>query len=337
MRRTTLYLGLSLISLIALLGLGCGGAGGYGGGGGGGGGGSAIFSIVITPGSSSLRAGGTQQLTPACQNINGNMVSCNGLAWMSTNPSVASVSSSGLVTASAVGSTNVTASITYGSSGPYGMPVTYTSNTSTITVTTMDAVMGTAAMGRALSGALVTLEDARGQSVSTLSASDGHFQLSVAGLTAPFLLKADDGRGQVMFGAAGEAGVANVDPLTDTMLRAWYGAHGTDPAAAFTAHAVPDAKGLALLDRGFAQALQESLGSQGLDADKFSPLSTPFDANGKGFDRLLDGLTVARGALSLTDGFTGRQLSIDVEDHALVLTTRQGAQPLASVSRVELP
>lgn len=335
MRRITLYLGLSLISLTALLGLGCGGGGGYGGGGGGGGTGN-VMTIAITPTTSSITMTGTQQYTAVAKDANGNVVTGAALVWASSDMAVATVDGNGLATAKAVGSTNITASITY-SGGAYGGGFTYTSNTAMLTVTTMDAVMGTAATGHALSAALVSLTDSRGRTATALTASDGRFMVSVAGLEGPFLIKVDDGRGRVMFGAAAGAGVANVDPLTDTMLRAWYAVRGTDPAAAFTAHAVPDAKGLALLDRGFAQALRESLGSQGLDADKFSPLSTPFDANSKGFDRLLDGLTVARGGLSLTDSFTGRQLSIGIEDHALVLTTRQSAQPLASVSRVELP
>lgn len=336
MHRTTLYLGLSLISLVALLGVACGG--GYGGSnyGGGGGGGGNVTSIAITPVTASITSTGMQQYTAVAKDSMGNVVTGAALVWASSNTATATINNSGLATAKAVGTTNITASITY-SGGIYGMNYTYTSNTAMLTVTPRDAVMGMVATGHALAGVLVSLTDSRGRGATALSASDGRFMISIAGMEGPFLIKADDGRGRVMFGAAVEAGVANVDPLTDAMLRAWYAAHGRDPVTAFAAHAVPDAQGLVLLDRSFGQAFQESLEAQGLDADSFSLLSTPFDANSQGFDRLLDGLQVSRGGLSLTDSFTDQQLTVGFDGQALVLSTRQGMQPLVSVTRVELP
>ena len=340
MRRITVLSGLALVSLVALIPLGCGGGSSYGGGGGGGGIPGAVFSIVLSPGSMSLMTGGTQQLTSACKDMSGNKTTCTGLMWASNNAAVASVSNSGLVTASAVGSAGITASVTFGANGPYGVPVTYTSNTVMITVTAMDAVMGTVAVGHALSGALVTLVDTRGRTESTMSGPDGRFQLSTAGLNAPFLLKADDGRGQLMFGAAVQAGNANIDPLTDVMLRAWYGTRGTNPAAAFAAHSVPDATSLAALDKGFTGLMQDALTSQGLDASQFSLLSTAFDADGKGFDRVLDntGVSAANGRLMLSDGLSGRMTEIAASAHAITLTTQSmGMQPVSTVKLVELP
>ena len=339
MRRIITTSGLALISAAALLALGCGG-GGYGSNynSGGGGGTGNIVSIVISPGSTSLTVGGMQQFTYVAKDVNGNQVTNASLNWASSNSAVASVDGNGLATAKAVGSAGITASVSYGG-GVYSMPVTYTSNTATVTVTAMDMVMGTAAVGHALSGALVTLVDARGRSAETVSAADGRFQLSVAGLTAPFLLKADDGRGRVLFGAATQAGVANLDPMSDLELRAWYGAHGTTTTQAFAAHQIPDAHSLTLLDAQLVTQLQDTLAARGLDVAKFSLLSTPFNANSSGFDRVLDESSVdsSGGRLRFLDGVTHREIVFGIENWSVTLTTRElGTPGLATVTHVDL-
>jgi len=200
MRRILLSTGLALVSLAALLVLGCGGSsyGGGGGsyGGGGGGSGSGIpSSISVTPGTASASVGGTQQFTAVVKNSSGATLAGVTLNWTSSNTAAASVDQHGLATAVAVGTSNITASTTY-------MGVVYTSNSAVFSVTLADAVSGTAATGRAMQGALITLQDAAGRSQTGLSDRDGRFLLSTAGLTAPFLLKAEDGRGRVLFGAA---------------------------------------------------------------------------------------------------------------------------------------
>ncbi|MGE5624072.1 MAG: Ig-like domain-containing protein [Bacillota bacterium] len=340
MRRSRTLTGLFTASLLALLGFGCGG--GYSGSSyttGGGGGTGNIVSIVISPATASVTVGGMQQYTAVSRDASGHVVTGAALNWASSNTAVATVNSSGLATSKAVGSTGITASITY-SGGIYGMPVTYTSNTGTLTVTTMDSVMGTVAVGHALAGAFITLEDAQGRRVSALSGADGHFQLSVAGLDAPFLLKADDGRGRVMYGAALQAGNANIDPLSDLVLRAAYDARGADIAAAFAAHAAPDGRALASVDAALTTLLADTLQSQGLQADKFSLLSTPFNADGSGFDRVLDNTVVntAAGRLDMQDGLSRRDTEIASTGGELTLSTRDLDAPgVTGVRRVALP
>lgn len=62
------------------------------------------FIITLAPSSVTLAAGGTRQMTPTCTN-NGASATCPTLAWGSSNNAVATVNSSGLVTA-ASGATN---------------------------------------------------------------------------------------------------------------------------------------------------------------------------------------------------------------------------------------
>jgi hypothetical protein len=340
MRKTSLF-GLASISFITLLVFGCGGGyggGGYGGGGnygnggmGGGGGTGIITSISISPANAGVSVGGSQQFTAVAKDSSGKTVMNPALTWKSSDTSVATVDSNGLANAVSVGTAGITASSTY-------IGTVYTSNTATLTVTLVDAVTGTAATGHALAGALVTLQDATGRSQSTVTDRNGRFQLSTAGLKPPFLLKAEDGRGRTLFGAAAKDGVANIDTATDLMLRAWYGSRDTSPEAAFAAHAgAPDVKSLAALDAGFARFMQDDLAAFDLGTDSFDLMTTSFLADSTGFDAVLDGMSVtpARGGLHLE--LRGRGSDILFEHGALRFSTPVADGQAMSVKRLELP
>jgi hypothetical protein len=322
MRKIIAITGLTLISALTLLVYGCGG-GGYGGGsyggGGGGGGGGIVTSIVISPATASVAAGGTQQFMAVAKDSNGMVVSGAALTWASSNKAVATIDGNGLATAVAVGSTGISASSGY-------LGTTYTSNTATLTVTTSDAVMGTVAVGHALVGALITLKDGHGHQQTGMSDAQGHFMLSTAGMKGPFLLKADDGRGRVLFGVTTDAGVANIDTVTDLMLRAWYGSHASTPEQGFAdmaGHPTPDAKSLQGLERSFGGLLKEAMVAEGLDAGKFNLFSTPFNADSTGFDAVLDHTQAMTGSrLQLQDGLMGRTTEIGFAQGELNFTTR---------------
>ncbi len=306
--------GLSMLALLALAA--CGGGGGYGGGGGGGSTGI-ITNIEISPGSSKVSPGKTQQFMATTMDSSGNVITGAALTWASSKTSVATVNSSGLVTAKADGTTTITASISYNSSGGLygggGMPITYTSNMATVTVSGSDMVMGVAAVGHALVSAVITLKDSRGQTVTAMSGDDGRFLLSTAGLQAPYLLQAVDNQGRTLFSMRAGDGVANITPVTDLMTRSWFAAHGASAETAFADpahHPAPDAAALALLDGRFTQALQSDVAAQGLDPRTFSFLSTPFDADGTGADHILDNLGVMMGGgrLLLQDRLAGQEI-----------------------------
>ena len=69
----------------------------------------AVASVSITPATASLAIGGTQQLTATLSDANGNVVTGRVILWTSSDPTKATVTSSGLVTATANGNTVVTA------------------------------------------------------------------------------------------------------------------------------------------------------------------------------------------------------------------------------------
>lgn len=95
-----------------------------------------LTTIAISPTSPSINVGATQQLAAICKDQNNNTMTCPTLSWLSSNPAIASVNSSGLVTGvSAGGPVNITAS----ASGK-------TSNVSAITITPPAQVLTTIAI-----------------------------------------------------------------------------------------------------------------------------------------------------------------------------------------------
>lgn len=84
----------------------------------------ALGSIAITPTSASINVNITMQLSTVCKDQNNNAMICPTLTWNTSDNTIATVNSSGMVTGVAAGTANITAK-----SG------SVTSNISTITVT----------------------------------------------------------------------------------------------------------------------------------------------------------------------------------------------------------
>jgi hypothetical protein len=180
------------------------------------------------------------------------------------------------------------------------------------------ALQGTAAAGAAIADATVTLKDRNGTSVSAVTGSGGAFALDTAGLTPPFLLKVDLPLGGSLYGVATAAGVANLHPLTDLILRTWYGVKGTDLATAFatldSSTPMPTALEIELLEGLVRRAIQKWLVDRGIDPATFDLIRSSFAADGTGFDAILDGTTVAPdgGSLTITDGTTTQESSFSL-------------------------
>src|SRR6266404_5801904 len=85
--------------------------------------GAPVASVTVTPASASVQAGQTQQLTATLKDANGNILTGRTVTWSSNSTSVATVSSSGLVTAKVAGSATITAT-SEGKSGTSALTVT---------------------------------------------------------------------------------------------------------------------------------------------------------------------------------------------------------------------
>src|SRR5205814_10611845 len=83
----------------------------------------AVSSVTVTPASANVPVGQTVQLTATPKDANGNPLTGRMVTWSSSNNSVASVTSSGLVSGGAAGSATITAT-SEGQSGTASITVT---------------------------------------------------------------------------------------------------------------------------------------------------------------------------------------------------------------------
>src|SRR5205807_10667261 len=68
-----------------------------------------VASVTVSPASASVQAGQTVQLTATPKDVNGNPLTGRTISWSSSNTSVATVNSSGLVSCVVAGSATITA------------------------------------------------------------------------------------------------------------------------------------------------------------------------------------------------------------------------------------
>ena len=104
-------------------------------------------------------------------------------------------------------------------------------------------------------------------------------------------------------------------------------------------------RGAGLVDTATAERIEHALGDfladtlagQGLETSSFSALSTPFEANHRGFDRVLDNLTESADArgLTLSDALAGSELWVSFNDDRSIIsltavTSRAGRSLMTS-------
>src|SRR5205823_232592 len=82
-----------------------------------------VASVSVSPASASLQTGQTVQLTATPKDASGNPLSGRAVSWTTSNATVATVSSSGLVTGGAAGSATITAT-SEGQTGTSAITVT---------------------------------------------------------------------------------------------------------------------------------------------------------------------------------------------------------------------
>ncbi len=177
------------------------------------------------------------------------------------------------------------------------------------------SVTGTAALGAPIPGETVTLVDSTGASVTGTTAQDGSFSIDATGLTPPFLLSVTSGDTTLYSVSAdmNSSTTVNLTPLTDLIVSTWYGVQGTSPAAAFSdpaSNPAPSPTEVKVIGTVVENLMSSALQAAGLDnTGGFSPITTPFAADGTGIDGVLDDTTVTTdpggaGAESLNNSTT---------------------------------
>lgn len=204
---------------------------------------------------------------------------------------------------------------------------------------------GTAATGAAVAGATITVKDAAGASKTATTGADGKYTIDVAGMTAPFLVKVDLPGGTALYSVGGAAGIVNIHPFTNLIIKTWYDVQGKTMDAAFSNPAgnpPPSTTEIKVITIVVKEIVQKWLVDKGLDPATFDLISTPFDANGSGFDGVLDLSSIAsNGMITITDGTTTQTTTVTPNttdgSASVATTTTSGGTTSSSVSSTVIP
>ena len=165
----------------------------------------AISSVAVSPNSASLVSGGTQQLSATVRDGSGNTITGQSVAWSSSDPTIGTVSSSGMVTAGHAGSATITAAAG-GKSG--GATITVNAGAVSSVSITPGSASVTAGATQQLSA---TAKDATGNVISgqtiTWSTSDATI---VAVSSSGVVTGAHVGQATITAAAGGTSGTATV-------------------------------------------------------------------------------------------------------------------------------
>jgi hypothetical protein len=276
-----------------------------------------ITTISVTPNSPSIVVNGIQQFEATAMDGNGNTISGVTFTWASSATGVATISTGGLATGVAAGTTQITAAAGGVTSAQDPLQVT-----SPATVVT-----GTASMGAPIAGVPVTLEDSTGASVAGTTASDGTYSLTTTGLIPPFLVQVQTGSGNLYSVSADMLNTTTINThvLSDLIIRSWYSAQGQNIDTAFSNPVTLPAPGVTsvqIIANAVVQSTQLWLTNAGLNLSQFNLISTPYVANGTGFDSVLNDTTIntTTGIMSITNGTTTQTSTITYNTTTVAMT-----------------
>lgn len=162
--------------------------------------------------------------------------------------------------------------------------------------TTTSTLSGTAAVGIPIDGDII-VTDSMGALATAEIDSTGNYVVDVTGLTPPFIIAAvpSDNMLPTQYSFAAQANITvNVTPLTTLTL---FNASGQQDLDAIQADWVNQFASITQTQINNVQAVINAnfaalFSGQGLDPATFDLFSSPFSANGTGFDAILDALTV---------------------------------------------
>lgn len=166
------------------------------------------------------------------------------------------------------------------------------------------SLSGTAAVGAPLTNATITVKDRNGLQATGTTGADGKYSVNVSTLTAPFLLKVTAVGNPDRYSVGSQAGIVNLTPLTDMVVRNYYRARGLDVATLFTTLSstdpIPTTDEVALLVNQTKNLVARSLEANGVDADGYNFITTSFNANNAGVDAVLASSTLTDNGTTMT-------------------------------------
>ena len=190
-----------------------------------------VASVSVSPTTASLQIGGSTQLSAVTRDGNGNVLTGRVIAWSSTNTGIATVSTSGLVTAVAAGSVSVTASsegqlgssaITVSAPAPVPVAsVTVAPASSSLLVGATAQLSATTrdANNNVLTGRVVTWTSSN-SAISTVSASGLVTAIAAGSATITALSETKSGTAAITVSAPAPVPVASVSvsPASSSLL-----------------------------------------------------------------------------------------------------------------------
>ena len=200
---------------------------------------------------------------------------------------------------------------------------------------------GTAASGKALAAATITLKDSAGHSRTATTANDGTYSFDTTGLTPPFLLLVTTTTNTTFYSVSADANArttVNVTPLTDLIIRSWYDVQGVSMDAAFAdpgANPPPSPTTVAVIGTVVRNVVQLWMNQAGVTAGSFNLISTPFAADGTGFDLVLDQTTVnpSTGDVTISGGGVTQNTTLTAAGGSInVVTTTTGTNGTSTSS-----
>ncbi|MBT8339746.1 MAG: hypothetical protein HKP58_03280, partial [Desulfatitalea sp.] len=150
-------------------------------------------------------------------------------------------------------------------------------------------VSGTAAAGLPIVGT-INIRGSNGSISSSAIESDGSFSVDILALTAPFVMWAEGmsgGKFVRLYSCIAGGGIANVTPATNMIMAM---ALGDDPATVYadgSTAGAPDFGAIETAKQQIAVRLESVFANMNMPED-FDLMNGSFEANGEGFDALLD-------------------------------------------------
>jgi uncharacterized protein YjdB len=223
-----------------------------------------VASVTVTPATSSITTGQTLQLTATAYDAGGHVLTGRSVSWSSSAAAVATVSGSGLVTAAAVGTVKITAtiggqsgssSITVGPPAVSAVSVSPTQASIGVGGTQQLTAKATSATGTTVTGVTYTWSSSN-SSMASVSSSG-----LVTGVAA--------GSATITVSAAGKTATANVT-VTGTTTSTGSLGYGNQPSGATT---ISERAFNALAEDGWPSPLLYNGGQGAITTDASAPKS----------------------------------------------------------------
>ena len=209
-------------------------------------------------------------------------------------------------------------------------------------------VTGTVAVGAPLSNAQVTIIDQIAAAVSLPAGSrrgqtnaQGKFTIDTTGLTPPFILEAKTS-GKTLYSISSDSKpktTINATPFTDIITRTAFKLKGTTVENALQDIASAPVLSSTLVDsvqKVVFRTTQLWMDKVNINSvDDFNFISTPFDADGTGIDKVLDQTVIdpLSGKITISDDVTTQVSEIDTsstDGSVEIMTTTEGPNGITS-------